>query len=90
MGSPISPTVANIYMEDFYMKAVNTSPQPPFMWKRFVDDTFVVIKAAQKQNFLDHINSLDHHIQFTSEEPRPDGSMPFLDILVNTWRRWQP
>ena len=52
------------------------------MWKRFVDDTFVIIKAAQKQNFLDYINSIDHHIQFTGEEPRPDGSMPFLDILI--------
>ena len=52
------------------------------MWKRFVDDTFVVIKAAQKQSFLDHINSIDHYIQFTGEDPRPDGSMPFLDKLI--------
>ena len=52
------------------------------MWKRFVDETFVVIETAHKQNFLDHINSVDHHIQFTSENPRPDGSLPFLDILV--------
>ena len=29
---------------------------------RFVDDTFVVIKAAHKQNFLDHINTVNHHI----------------------------
>ena len=69
-------------MEDFEMRPINTSPHPPFMWKRFVDDTIVVIKAAHKQNFLDHINTVDHHIQFTSEDPRPDGSMPFLDILV--------
>ena len=33
-------------------------------------------------SFLDHTNSIDHHIQFTSEEPRPVGSMPFLDILI--------
>ena len=52
------------------------------MWKRFVDDTFVVIKSAHKRSFLDHINSLDQHIQFTSEEYKTDGSMPFLDILV--------
>ena len=82
MGSPISLIVANLYMEDFEMRAINTSPQPPLMWKRFVDDTFVVIKAAQKQGFLDHINSIEHHIQFTSEEPRLDGSMPFMDILI--------
>ena len=82
MGSPISPTVANLYMEDFEMRAINTSPHPPLMWKRFVDYTIVVIKAAHKQNFLDNINSVDHYIQFTSKDPRPDGSMPFLDILV--------
>ena len=52
------------------------------MWKRFVDDTFVVIKVAYKQEFLDDMNSIDHHIKFTSEDSRPDGSMPFLDILV--------
>ena len=82
MGCPISPIVANLYMEDFEMRAINTSPQPTLMWKRFVDDTFVVIKAAQKQSFLDHINSIDYHMQFTGEEQRPDGSIPFLDILI--------
>ena len=82
MGSPISPIVAKLYMEDFEMRAINTSPQPPLMWKRFVDDTCVIIKAAQKQSFLDHINSIDQNIQFTAEEARPDGSIPFLDILI--------
>ena len=64
-------------MEDFEMRALNTAPQPPLMWKRFVDDTCVIIKAAQQQSFLNHIN-----IQFTSEEPRPDGAILFLDILL--------
>ena len=82
MGSPISPIVANLYMEDFEMRALNTAPQPPLMWKRFVDDTCVIIKAAQQQSFLNHINSIDKNIQFTSEEPRLDGSIPFLDILL--------
>ena len=52
------------------------------MWKRFVDDTFVVIKAAHKQEFLEHINSIDNQIQFTSEDSKPDGSMPFLDMMI--------
>ena len=82
MGSPISPIVANLYMEDFEMGALNTASQPPLMWKRFVDDTCVIIKAPQQQGFLHHINSIDKNIQFTSEEPRPDGAIPFLDILL--------
>ena len=83
MGSPISPMVANLYMEDFEIKALSTSPHPtPFMWKRYVDDTFAVIKSACKRSFLEHINSIDQYIQFTGEDSRTDGSMPFLDILV--------
>ena len=52
------------------------------MWKRFVDDTCVIIKETHKEEFLEHINSIDPHIQFTSEDPKYDGSMPFLDILI--------
>ena len=29
MGSPINPIVANLYMEDFEIKTINSSPQPP-------------------------------------------------------------
>ena len=82
MGSPISPIVANLYMEIFETRAVSTSPHPPLMWKRFVDDTCVIIKETHKQEFLQHINSIDPHIQFTSEDSKDDGSMPFLDMLI--------
>ena len=82
MGSPISPIVANLYMEDLETKAIQTAPHPPVFWKMFVDDTFVIFKASHKQEFLDHINSIDHYMQFTSEESREDGSMPFLGMLI--------
>ena len=82
MGSPISPIVAKIYMESFEIRAISTSPHTPLMWKRFVDDTFVLMKKIHKEEFLTHLNSVDKNIQFTNEESRPDGSMLFLDILV--------
>ena len=43
MGSPISPIVANLYMENFETRALQSSPNPPLLWKRFVDDTFVIL-----------------------------------------------
>ena len=82
MGSPLSPIVANIFMEDFETKALETAPHPPRLWKRFVDDTFVVIEAQYKEEFFQHINSVDENIKFTAENTRADGTMPLLDTHV--------
>ena len=35
MGSPISPIVANLYMEEFENKAINSAPHPPFSGEDF-------------------------------------------------------
>ena len=68
MGSPIRSIVANLFMEDFEKKAIDSSPHPPCFWRRFVDDTFTIIYTAPKESFLEHLNSIDDHIQFTSED----------------------
>ena len=81
-GPPLSPIIANIFMEDFKAKALSSASHPPRLWKMFFDDTFVVIKTAYKEEFFDHINSIEESIQFTAENTRADGSMPFLDTLV--------
>ena len=82
MGSPISPIVANLFMEDLEIRPLVTSPCPPTLWKRYVDDTFTIIKKSHKDAFLKHINCIHQNIQFTCEETSEDGSIPFLDMLI--------
>ena len=81
MGSPISPIIANIFMEAFENRAITTALHPPRIWKRYVDDTFVLQHQAHQEEFLQHINTVDPSIQFTVEEAKEDGSIPFLDTI---------
>ena len=82
MGSPLSPIIANIYIEAFEKQAISTAPHPPTFWRRIANDTFVVIQKIQEDSFFYHLNTIDERIQFTKEASRSDGSMPFLVALV--------
>ena len=82
MGSPISTIVANIFVEEFENRAITTALHPPRIWKRYVDDTFVLQHQTHKEEFLQHINTVDPSIQFTVEEAKEDGSISFLDTLI--------
>ena len=61
MASPVSPIVANLYMEYLEQKALSTVPTP-----QVLDDTFVIHKEVNKQGFLQH-KSVDPAIKFTVE-----------------------
>ena len=78
MGSPVSPIVANLYMEGFERKAIASAINPPKAWFRFVDDTWLIQQQAHKQGFLDHINSRDPAIKFTVEGNQVNGAIPSL------------
>ena len=83
MGSPVSPIVANLYMGYLEQKALSTAPPPNSgagMWMT----PFVIHKEANKQSFLQHINSVDPAIRFTVEDNKEDGSIPFLGHYCKT------
>ena len=82
LESPLSPIVDTIFMEKFEIEALESSPHPPSLWKRFVDDSFVILEAQHKEEFFNHIKSIDENIKFTAETTKADGSIPFLDTLV--------
>ena len=82
MGSPVSPIVANSLYGVLRGKSPKHCTPPPRFWCRYVDDTFVIHKEANKQGFLQHINSVDPAIKFTVEDNKEDGSIPFLDTIV--------
>ena len=84
MSSPISPIVANLFMEDLAKKSKPSRHHlhPLSCGKRYVDYTFTIIKKVNRSSFLDHLNSIHPNIKFSSEETRSDGSMSFLDILI--------
>ena len=87
MGSPVSPIVCNLYMENFEKIALSSAPSPPSMWLRYVDDTIVKIHEYDVDGFTAHINSIDRNMQFTSE-PELNNKMPFLDLCIHVKEDW--
>ena len=49
-----------------------------------MDDTWVILKQAHKQEFLEHLNKGDPAITFTVEKTQDNGAIPFLDTLVTS------
>ena len=69
-------------MGSFEHRTITSAVNPPRVWKRYVDDTYVILQESHKEEFFQHINSVGPSIIFTTEETRPDGSIPFLDTLI--------
>ena len=86
MGSPVSPIVANLFMEDLEQRAMENAPDDlrPKLWKRYVDDTLEVIRRGKVMEWSEHLNHMDPtgSIKFTHEE-ETDNSIPILDTHIH-------
>ena len=68
MGSPVSSSVANMFMEK---KLLATAPTylKPRLWKRYVDDILQVVRRGSVENLTEFLNGLNESgsIKFTCE-----------------------
>ena len=83
MGSPLSPIVANLYMEHLEETALRTAADPPRLWLRYVGETFVIWPHGQEKldGFHEHLNTQHRNIKFTVEHER-ENKLAFLDVQV--------
>ena len=83
MGSPISPIIANLFME-FFEKQVLSEHLNTYIydWFRFVDDVFAIIPENINVTELNNtLNSYNPSIKF-KHEIQENNCLPFLDCLV--------
>ena len=83
MRSLVSAIVASLCMEVIEEQAIRNATTPaPKLWKRYVDDSFSILKRTAVDAFHHTLNSIDPHINFTIEHEK-NGQIAFLDSLVS-------
>ena len=81
MGSPLGPTLANIFVGFYEEKLFASFPKPPTYF-RYVDDTFVIFdNSCEHELFLHQLNSMHPALQFTTETEE-NRCPPFLDVFI--------
>ena len=61
MGSPVSPTVMNMYLEDLEQRIIATAPEDckPRIWKRYTDDVIFQVHTVKADKLQQHVNIQD-------------------------------
>jgi len=81
LGSLVSVVVANLVMEDVKKRALTSFRKAPRVWKRYVNDTFIVLDKTTLDDFFIHLNKIENSINFTMEKEK-DNCISFLDIKI--------
>ncbi|XP_058832904.1 uncharacterized protein LOC131690856 [Topomyia yanbarensis] len=81
IGNPLSPIIADMVLEDLLNEALTVVNIPIPYLKKYVDDLFLSLPRDKIEAIKTTFNSLNHHIQFTTEVEE-NKRLPFLDMVL--------
>ena len=83
MGTRVAPSYANTFMGWFEDQFVYTYTPEPIIWKRFIDDIFIIWTHGQESlnTFVQHLNHCLPSIKF--EADTSTSCIHFLDVTVS-------
>ncbi|CAF3124178.1 unnamed protein product [Rotaria sp. Silwood2] len=85
MGSPLAPLLAEIFLQDFEKTHSSSFTSMDIVyWKRYVDDTFVLIDSTfSAKDICTKLSQFHKSIKFTCEEEAANtNTLSFLNILI--------
>ena len=82
MGTKVAPSFANLFMSSLEEKLLESYPQKPKLWLRYIDDIFYIWEYGEDDlnKWLKHLNTGHDNIKFTNKWSKNEIS--FLDTKV--------
>jgi hypothetical protein len=82
MGTPIAPTLANIFMTQLEEEFLNTQEHKPIVYKRYIDDIFIIWDQSLEDfnTFMQAYNNFHPTIKF--EHNISENTVDYLDLTI--------
>ena len=82
IGTKFAPPYACIFMDFIETKFLKTQAMKPWLWKRFIDDIFLIWTDSEKNlnKFLKDLNEFHPYLRFTYEKSKE--KINFLDLVI--------
>lgn len=81
MGSPLSPIIADIIMEELLTSCIEKLEHKPRLLTKYVDDIICITNKNAITSTLDELNKFHKNIKFTMELEE-HGRLPYLDAVA--------